>query len=89
MSGAFDGYFWLSMACLAVIILGLLSVNKNKGNGYGPNGLKALGIVIFIPSLLIVTIFLYGKIANEAVVGVWASVGGYLLGSYKSNGQDG
>ena len=52
---------------------------KDKGQGYGKNSLKALGMVIFIPTIAI--LFIVGDLKAEALYTLLGTIAGYVLSS--------
>ena len=69
---------------IIIIIFGLFIVFsrlKAKNQGFGPNSLRALGIVIFIPTLLILAIVTDFKI--ETLAALLGTVAGYVLSHNK------
>lgn len=75
---------------IAVMLYSVRSVHvclKEKQQGYGPNSLKALGISFYIPALLIITVLFSTEIGVTALVALWGTVGGYLLGQSKSENE--
>jgi hypothetical protein len=52
--------------------------------GFGPNSLKALGIVLFIPTLLIVGIAI-PEFKGETLAALLGTVAGYVLSQSKSD----
>lgn len=56
---------------------------KAKGQNFGPNSLKALGLVLFLPTLLIVGILLEG-FKTETLAALLGTVAGYVLSHSKA-----
>jgi hypothetical protein len=72
----------------ATMLMGLWFVFgrlRALGQGFGPNSLKSLGIVLFVPSLLIVAIAV-PDFKGETLAALLGTVAGYVL-SY-SKGDD-
>lgn len=73
---------WPSCVVIVCIIFlmgfGIHNVHRGKESGYGPNTLKALGIVVYIPVLVIIVILLPG-LANEAIAALLGTIAGYVL----------
>lgn len=59
---------------------------KAKDQGFGPNSLRALGIVLFIPALVIVGITFPG-FRSETIAALFGTVAGYVL-SQATRDQD-
>lgn len=62
------------------MLLGLLLVFKRmaaKKQGFGPNSLKAIGVVLFVPSLVILAIATDFK--TETLSALLGTVAGYVL----------
>lgn len=57
---------------------------RAKNQGFGPNSLKALGIVFFIPVLLIIGVAL-PDFNSEALSALFGTVAGYVLSTIKNN----
>jgi len=55
---------------------------KAKNQGFGPNSLKALGLVFFIPTLLIIGLVLPG-FQTETLAALLGTVAGYVLSHSK------
>ena len=51
---------------------------KAKEQGFGPNSLKALGLVLFIPTLLIIGIVI-PNFQTETLSALLGTVAGYVL----------
>jgi len=56
---------------------------KSKEQGFGPNSLKALGLVLFLPSLLIAGIVV-PDFRSETLAALLGTVAGYVLSHSKS-----
>ncbi len=56
---------------------------KEKEQGFGPNSLKAIGIVIFIPSLVIIGIVVL-NFQTETLAALLGTVAGYVLSTTTS-----
>ncbi len=50
---------------------------KAKGQGFGQNSLKAIGVVLFIPTILILAILT--KFQTETLAALLGTVAGYVL----------
>jgi len=57
---------------------------KQKQQGFGPNSLKALGLVLFLPALLIVSIIV-PDFKSETLAALLGTVAGYVLSHSKSD----
>ncbi len=69
-----------------IIVVGLNYVFerlKEKDQGFGPNSLRAIGIVIFVPVLLILAVVTEFK--TETLAALLGAVAGYVLSNSKSN----
>jgi len=67
-----------------IIVVGLYYVFerlKAKGQGFGPNSLRAIGIVIFVPVLLILAVVTEFK--TETLAALLGAVAGYVLSNSK------
>ena len=56
---------------------------KAKQQNFGPNSLKALGLVLFLPALLIVGILVEG-FKTETLAALLGTVAGYVLSHSKA-----
>ncbi len=72
MFGGMGGVFWRLHA---------------KQQGFGPNSLRALGIVIFVPALIIVGVT-FPDFKSETIAALLGTVAGYIL-SQASRDNDG
>lgn len=50
---------------------------KAKGQNFGPNSLKAIGVVLFIPTILILAILT--EFQSETLAALLGTVAGYVL----------
>lgn len=57
---------------------------KAKDQGFGPNSLKALGIVLLVPGLIIVAIAI-PEFQTETLAALLGTVAGYALSHSKSD----
>ena len=57
---------------------------KAKDQGFGPNSLKALGIVLLVPALLIIAIAI-PQFQTETLAALLGTVAGYVLSHSKSD----
>ena len=57
---------------------------KNTNKGFGPSSLKALGLVLFIPALLIISV-VSGKLESQALAALLGTVAGYVLSHSRSD----
>lgn len=56
---------------------------KAKGQGIGPNSLKAIGVVLFIPVILILA--LLTELKAELLAALLGTIAGYVLSNSKSD----
>jgi hypothetical protein len=56
---------------------------KAKNQGFGPNALKALGLVLFLPTLIIVAVAVPG-FKTETLAALLGTVAGYVLSHSKT-----
>lgn len=56
---------------------------RQKQQGFGPNSLKALGLVIFLPMLLLVAVVV-PEFKTETLAALLGTVAGYVLSHSKS-----
>jgi len=75
---------WLKFIAVSgsalVMVIGLWLVFarlKEKEQGFGPNSLKALGIVLFIPTLIILAVVVNFNL--ETLAALLGTVAGYVL----------
>lgn len=57
---------------------------RSKNQGFGPNSLKALGLVLFIPALLMVSVAV-PNFQTETLAALLGTVAGYVLSHSKSD----
>ena len=57
---------------------------KAKEQNFGPNSLKALGLVLFLPSLLIVAVVV-PNFQSETLAALLGTVAGYVLSHSKQD----
>jgi len=55
-----------------------------KKQGFGPNSLKALGVVLFVPSLVILAVTVQG-FKTEVLAALLGTVAGYILSHSRSD----
>ena len=71
---------------VVVMIMGLWLVFKRlkeKEQGFGPNSLKAIGTVLFIPSLVILA--LVSQFSTETLAALLGTIAGYVLSQSKAD----
>jgi heme/copper-type cytochrome/quinol oxidase subunit 2 len=56
---------------------------KHKQQGFGPNSLKALGLVLFVPALLMISVAVPG-FQTETLAALLGTVAGYVLSHSKA-----
>lgn len=74
------------IGAILVMIIGMFLVNnrlKGKNQGYGPNALKALGVVLFLP--LIVVLAILSDFKPETLSVLLGTVAGYVLSGSENN----
>lgn len=73
---------------LAVMIQGLKMVSErmeaNGNQGFGPSSLKAMGIVLFVPSLVILAVTIE-DFKSEILAALLGTVAGYVLSTAKTD----
>lgn len=57
---------------------------KHKQQGFGPNSLKALGLVLFVPTLLMVSVAV-PNFKTETLAALLGTVAGYVLSHSKAD----
>ena len=79
---------WLRVAtvvgAVVVMIYGLKNIFERlnaKQQGFGPNTLKAIGVVLFLPTLLILAVLTEFK--TETLAALLGTVAGYVLSNSK------
>ncbi|HBP0834739.1 hypothetical protein ACIUZJ_15480 [Pseudomonas aeruginosa] len=73
-------HFIAVSAAALVMLYGLNIVYKRikaKDQGFGPNTLKAIGVILFIPTILILAILT--KFQTETLAALLGTVAGYVL----------
>lgn len=58
---------------------------KEKQQGFGPNALKALGVVLFLPLLLVIWVAV-PSIGTETLAALLGTIAGYVLS--QADGDD-
>lgn len=56
---------------------------KEKAQGFGPNSLKAIGVILFVPTLLILAVVTDFK--TETLAALLGTVAGYVLSNARFN----
>lgn len=56
---------------------------KEKQQGFGPNSLKALGLVLFLPTLIIIGVVI-PEFKTETLAALLGTVAGYVLSHSKA-----
>ncbi|MCE2030181.1 hypothetical protein [Sessilibacter corallicola] len=72
------------IGALLVMIYGLNIIYKRlkaKKQGFGPNSLKAIGVVLFLPILLILAVLT--DFQTETLAALLGTVAGYVLSNSK------
>ena len=76
--------FTAVLGATLVMLYGLNIVYKRikaKNQGFGPNSLKAVGVVLFIPTILILAIL--AQFRTETLAALLGTVAGYVLSNSK------
>lgn len=83
---------WLKgIAVIGAVLAMLYGLNRvharlrAKKQGFGPNSLRALGIVLFIPVLLLLS--LLTDFRTETLAALLGTVAGYVLSNSKPNDE--
>lgn len=69
------------VAALVIAMFGLWLVAarlKEKNQGFGPNSLRALGLVIFLPVLVLLSVIV-PEFRGETIAALLGTVAGYVL----------
>ncbi|MBL8370411.1 MAG: hypothetical protein JNK28_03375 [Burkholderiaceae bacterium] len=72
------------VGAVIVMIYGLKKIFERleaKQQGFGPNALKAIGVVLFLPTLLILAVLADFK--TETLAALLGTVAGYVLSNSK------
>ena len=75
----------ITMLCGLALVYSRL---KAKGQGFGPNALKALGLVLFLPTLIIIAVAVPG-FKTETLAALLGTVAGYVLSHSKPEDSEG
>lgn len=59
-------------------LLGVFGRMKAKNQGFGPSALRALGMVIFVPALIIIGVT-FPDFKSETIAALLGTVAGYIL----------
>jgi len=80
---------WINfVAVVGAILVMLYGINviykriKSKNQGFGPNTVKAIGVVLFIPTILIMAVIT--QFQPETLAALLGTVAGYVLSNSKS-----
>lgn len=80
---------WLKLiAVIGVVIAMLYGLNRvysrlrAKGQGFGPNSIRAVGIVLFLPILFLLAVLT--NFQTETLAALLGTVAGYVLSNSKS-----
>lgn len=77
------------LACTGALIIAAYGLNrvfsrlKSKNQGIGPNSIKAIGVLLLLPTLIILAIT--ADIKSEALTALLGTVAGYVLSNGKSS----
>lgn len=81
---------WLRVGAVigaaSVMLYGLHKIFERlaaKQQGFGPNTLKAIGVILFLPTLLILAVLTDFK--TETLAALLGTVAGYVLSNSKSD----
>lgn len=77
------------IGAVVAMVLGPLFVYlrlRAKGQGFGPNSIRAMAISLFIPVLLIVTVL--KRFEAETLSALYGTVAGYVLSHIKQKSDD-
>lgn len=77
-------HFVAVIGAVAVMLYGLNIIYKRikvKDQGFGPNTLKAVGVVLFIPTILIMAVL--AQFQAETLAALLGTVAGYVLSNSK------
>jgi hypothetical protein len=75
-----------ALVALVALVGGLWILNNRleaKQQGFGPKSLKALGLVLFIPTLLVISVVV-PNLNAEALAALLGTVAGYVLSQNRS-----
>lgn len=78
------------IGALAVMLLGVIKIFlnlKDQETGFGPNSLRALGIVLFIPTLIIIPVIVT-DFHTDTLAALLGTVAGYILSKGKEDDAD-
>ena len=85
-----SGAEWIKLLAVAGAVIAMLgglwltfARLKDKEQGFGPNSLKAVGIVIFIPALVIIGVVI-PNFQTETLAALLGTVAGYVLSTSTS-----
>lgn len=73
---------------VVVMIYGIKKIFQRleaKQQGFGQNALKAIGVILFLPTLLILAVLTEFKV--ETLAALLGTVAGYVLSSSKSDNE--
>ena len=76
------------LGVISIMITGMILVFhrlKQQNKGFGPNSLKSLGIVLFLPSLVLLALLTEFK--TETLAALLGTVAGYVLSSTEDRSQ--
>ncbi len=74
-----------AMAIMAFGLYAIFGRMKEKNQGFGPNTLKALGIILFIPTILILATTT--NFQTETLAALLGTIAGYVLSTNKNNDE--
>ncbi len=79
----------LSVVAFSVIIMifGMFLIFSNlrkNGHGFGPNSLKALGLILFLPTLLIISVAI-PEFNSDVLSTLLGTVAGYVLSNSRQD----
>ncbi|MEX0627081.1 MAG: hypothetical protein WEB63_00165 [Cucumibacter sp.] len=74
------------IAAAVIFFGGLYIVYQKQSSGWGPRNIQALGLVLVLPTILILAGM--GKIENAVIATLLGAVIGFILGGRMTNKED-
>ncbi len=85
--------FWLGLSAIigsSIVMIGggvlVFERLKAKDQGFGPSSLKALGVILFLPSLIIIGVAV-ANFQSETIAALLGTVAGYVLSHSKNDSE--